>query len=300
MPEISVILPAYNGERYIRESVESVLRQTYRDFEFIVVDDGSTDKTRKILDEYKNDIIYHYQENRGFSGATDQGILLARGKYISFIGQDDIFLPEKLERQIGILAKNPQYALVYSPCVYIDENGKELRRWGGIGKASSDRLFYLLYTRRNFIVHPSVMLRKDVLANFVRYPFDPSQKICSDHLLYLLLAAKYEFYEYPEPLVKFRSWNGQLSSNKQLTYSEDRKVLSAVRDVLGKGSLKFFFFYRIALANQYFEEGVYHLKRSEMRQAIVSMLKSIVNNPLNFGTWFTQLFAFLNKKVKRD
>ncbi len=97
---ISVLLPAFNAKEYIAEAVESVLRQTYQDFEIIVVDDGSTDGTQTVVKSFSNQVQYHYQENSGAAAARNHCIRLARGEFLAFLDADDIWSDDKLELQI--------------------------------------------------------------------------------------------------------------------------------------------------------------------------------------------------------
>ncbi|HEX7957102.1 MAG TPA: glycosyltransferase family 2 protein, partial [Pyrinomonadaceae bacterium] len=104
-PTVSVILPVYNGENFLRASVESVLGQTLKDYELIVVDDGSQDSTPSIAAEYGERLRYVRQENTGVAGAFNHGLRLARGRYISWLSHDDVFLPAKLERQVAAVRR---------------------------------------------------------------------------------------------------------------------------------------------------------------------------------------------------
>ncbi|MDY6804020.1 MAG: glycosyltransferase [Cyanobacteriota bacterium] len=123
-PKVSVIIPIYNGDRYIAEAIESVLNQTYTNYEIIVIDDGSTDKTRQVLEPYFDVIRYIYQENRGLSATRNRGIEIATGEFIALLDCDDIFLPYKLAEEIAIFQQQPSLALVQSGWCLIDENGK--------------------------------------------------------------------------------------------------------------------------------------------------------------------------------
>lgn len=105
MPEVSVIIPTYNRAEYVTQAIDSVLAQIYTDYEIIVIDDGSIDNTREALETYMNKIHYIYQENAGVSAARNRGILEAQGQWIAFLDSDDEWLPEKLSRQMGSLAR---------------------------------------------------------------------------------------------------------------------------------------------------------------------------------------------------
>jgi len=289
-PLVSIVLPAYNGEKVIRECLDSVVNQEYGNFEVIVVDDGSTDGTAGILAEYKDSISLCRQENHGFSHAISKGISLARGKYISFIGQDDVYLPDKTRIQVEILESHPDCALTHSPAIHIDENGKVLYEWGGYKaiyrwgqreKHVIEGLFYYLYLNGDFIIHPSVMLRRDALAEFGDFPFDPSLRIASDYFLYLRLAAKYLFYEYERPLVKFRRWKEQLTSAKETIYPEDREVLSRVKKLLGGGSFKFLLLYSLAMSNRCFSEALRYFVWKKPIKAAGFLFLSFLYFPLN-------------------
>ncbi len=107
MPKVSVIIPTFNCAVYLPQAIESVLGQTWQDFELIVVDDGSTDDTCQVLAPYQNRLVYLYQENQGESSARNKGIQVAQGEYLAFLDSDDLWLATKLERQITVLEAWP-------------------------------------------------------------------------------------------------------------------------------------------------------------------------------------------------
>lgn len=125
-PVISIIIPVYNSERYIHRCIDSILRQTYQDYELILVDDGSTDRSGEICKAYANEdnrIIVIYQKNAGVSSARNAGLAIAKGKYITFCDSDDELLPDYL----AVMINEPEEAeLVIAGYRYIDENGKEI------------------------------------------------------------------------------------------------------------------------------------------------------------------------------
>jgi glycosyltransferase involved in cell wall biosynthesis len=126
MPTVSVIINTYNSSRFLLPAVESVLAQSYRDYELIIVDDGSTDNTRQVMAPYLNRLTYIYQENKKYSAAKNTGIRASSGKYIAFMDSDDIWLPEKLERQVSILEQHSEAVLTYCQAVYIDPDGQQV------------------------------------------------------------------------------------------------------------------------------------------------------------------------------
>jgi glycosyltransferase involved in cell wall biosynthesis len=128
-PSVSVVMSVFNGERYLRESIESILAQTFGDFEFIIINDGSTDRTGDILLHYQKidcRVTVHHQPNKGLIAALNTGCGLARGRYIARMDADDIALPDRLERQIDYLEHNPQVALLGSWVNIIDDQGRLL------------------------------------------------------------------------------------------------------------------------------------------------------------------------------
>jgi len=123
-PTVSVILPVYNGEQYLRLAIDSVLNQTFRDFELIVIDDGSVDSTPSIVREYGEQLKYVRQDNTGVAGAFNHGLRLATGRYISWLSHDDVFLPAKLERQVEALSQTTVPSVCYTDVQMIDSQGR--------------------------------------------------------------------------------------------------------------------------------------------------------------------------------
>ncbi|MEM3041641.1 MAG: glycosyltransferase, partial [Nitrososphaerota archaeon] len=129
--KVSVIIPTYNYQEYISQSIESVLKQTVQDFEIIVVDDGSTDNTRSVVqvyvDKYPQKVRYIYKENGGVASALNVGIQMAQGKYIAWLSADDIFFPTKLEKQLQVFEMYPEVGLCYTDLLVIDGSGRLLK-----------------------------------------------------------------------------------------------------------------------------------------------------------------------------
>ena len=159
-PCVSVILPVYNGERYIRQSIESILAQTYQDFELLVIDDGSTDGTAGIVKAYENRLRYIRQPNSGASHARNQGIRLSQGKHVAFQDADDLWEPEKLAIQVNFLDRHPDVGLVHCDCEIIDEEGHTIFR---SKHSEREEGYWRLFQQGHAVGMYSVMLRRELL-----------------------------------------------------------------------------------------------------------------------------------------
>lgn len=143
MIRVSVIVPAYNGDRYIAEAIEGVLNQTHSEYEIIVVDDGSTDNTRKVVQQYGDRVNYLSQSNQGVAASRNLGLAAARGEYIAFLDQDDVFLPHKLASQVALFDRDAALGIVNSGWQIVDERGTvkaAVQPWQQIPHLSSANL----------------------------------------------------------------------------------------------------------------------------------------------------------------
>jgi glycosyltransferase involved in cell wall biosynthesis len=170
MARISVVIPTYNAGRYICQTVDSVLNQTYREIECIVVNDGSTDDTSDRLLAYDDKIVYLEQENRGRAAARNAGLTRATGEYVALLDADDYWAPEKIEKQLNLFHGNDQLGFVYSWAYQVSEDGKILRELEGGQKpwpAAGQAAFARLITRDDLPVAPlsTLMIRRACLED---------------------------------------------------------------------------------------------------------------------------------------
>ena len=190
---VSVVLTCYNGSRWISEAIESVLAQTYEDFELLVVDDGSIDNCKEIVSSYLYDerVRYLYQQNRGFSAALNSGIKASSGCFIGFLGQDDIWLPNKLEFQMKYLNKHKEVALVYSNYYSIDSEDRIMRaiRANMPTFPSKHEVVKRLFLN-NFIGFETVLLRRECFDGVGL--FDERMVAFSDHDMWLRIAGRFD------------------------------------------------------------------------------------------------------------
>lgn len=211
-PLVSIIIPAYNAARYIKEALESALHQTYPNCEVVVVDDGSTDHTRKILEPYMEEgkIRYIYQKNKGLAGARNAGIRAARGAYIALLDADDLFLPEKVREQVEALESHPSYGVCYCDILHFTDTTPRVFYHHRYNYPSGNILEPLLSVQ--FINPLTIVARAEV---FERYGyFDEQLRRSEDWDLWLRWAyAGVEFFHLHKPLAHYRIRSaGNLSS----------------------------------------------------------------------------------------
>jgi glycosyltransferase involved in cell wall biosynthesis len=187
-PKVSVVIPVYNRERFIAETVQSVLDQTFQDFELITVDDGSTDGSRRVLESFGDriTILQHPGgENRGQSAAINLGMRHARGQYIALLDSDDLWLPRKLEIQTAYLDAHPDVGLVYGNGLAIDAEGRKLYdiyEPGHIEGSNPHRVLLDCY----FLVPNNSLVRREVFER--AGPFDESLRAAQDHDMAIRIA----------------------------------------------------------------------------------------------------------------
>ena len=197
MPEVSVIIPTYNRKEMVQEAVESVLSQTYQDFELIVVDDGSEDGTREMIQrEFPGLLTYLYQENQGVSRARNRGIETSRGKYIAFLDSDDLWLKKKLERQVQFMQQNPEAMICYTDEIWI-RRGVRVNPKKKHAKHSG--WIYPQCLPLCIISPSSVLMRRELLEEVGG--FDPEFPVCEDYDLWLRVALRYPIHLIPEKLI---------------------------------------------------------------------------------------------------
>jgi glycosyltransferase involved in cell wall biosynthesis len=216
MPQVSVVISTYNSAQFLPATVESVLAQTFKDYELIIVDDGSTDNTQEVLAPYRGRLNYIYQENKKYSRARNTGIRAASSQYIAFLDSDDVWYPEKLEEQVAILEQHPEVTLAHCQAAYIDAEGSPRRFQGKQVKGShGDKTAITDVTRDLFfgtlVTTSTAVLRHSTLDQVGL--FDDTHIHGEDWELWVRMASQGPFAYIPKPLVKYRiyGWRKILS-----------------------------------------------------------------------------------------
>ncbi len=230
---VSIIIPVYNRAAVVGRAIESVLSQTYTDFELIIVDDGSTDQLSDTLEMFKDTRIrFVHQPNRGVSSARNKGVEVARYDYIAFLDSDDEWMTDKLEKQIWFITNSSQYRICYTGEQWI-RHGKPFAH----KKASRKYTGYIFdqCLLDCFIGCSTVLMRKSLF--YETGGFDTSLKVCEDYDLWLRISAKYPVLYIDEPLIrKYGGHSGQLS-NKY--WGNDRFRIYSLYMLLKRGKLSY-------------------------------------------------------------
>lgn len=199
-PKVSVIIPTYNYGRFLPRALESVLSQTYTDYEIIVVDDGSTDETYQVVAEYKNKVKYLTKENGGVATARNVGIQVANGNYIAFLDADDAWVPHKLAIQVEYLDNNPEFGMVYADMAHYVSGRKVHDAYlceRGYKHIAQGWIFKNLLSEC-FIFTPTVLVRKSCFD--VVGLHDPKLRTCQDIDMWLRIAEQYQIGFIDQPL----------------------------------------------------------------------------------------------------
>lgn len=210
-PLVSVIMPVYNSEAHLREAIESILNQSYQDFEFILINDGSIDKSEAIIQSYRDDrIVYVKNEyNLGISRTRNKALRLAKGFYIVMADSDDISLPTRIEIQLNFLQKNPEIDILGGQLLLINSTGKEGGTWNY--PISSEQIQKAIL-KSCCIAQPTVMIKRQVLVSVNGY--STLNMVGEDYHLWLRLTKNHLAYNLPELLVKYRIHAANISRKK--------------------------------------------------------------------------------------
>ena len=205
---ISVTMPVYNAERFVKEAIESILAQTYADFECIVINDGSTDGSEEIIKSFSDARIKLIsQPNRGVIGALNTGLKAAQGTYIARMDADDVSEPTRLEEQIRFMKAHPTVALCGTWAKTIDENGKELGAYDY--PPATHTAIRLAMVRSNPFIHPSVMFTRKAIEKVGVYK--KGYKHAEDYELWTRMVATFETANIPKHLLRYRITSGSIT-----------------------------------------------------------------------------------------
>jgi glycosyltransferase involved in cell wall biosynthesis len=272
-PKVSVVMSVYNGEKYLKEAIDSILNQTFKDFEFIIINDGSTDNSLKIIKSYKDpSIILISRKNKGLVDSLNEGIKKAKGEYIARMDADDISLKERFKKQVEFLDKNTEVGLVGTSMKIIDDNGSVKRIQYvlcGDCELKSELILRCPY------VHGSTMIRRNALppSEIYRKKYWPAE----DYDLWLRLAINTKISNLCEPLYHYRENNLGISSQNTALQSRKAHKIGLIGFKHNKILIKWGFMPWIYFT---LKEGVGLLER--IRQNYGELIKN--KNKMNLST----------------
>ena len=231
MPRVSVLIPAYNAERFVAQAINSALAQTHRDVEVIVVDDSSTDATPRILASYGDEIRVHRQPNSGAAAARNAAAKLATGEWLALLDADDLWERDKLEQQLAIATTG----FCYTNRSNFGERGPVPRIQSDVTAMHNGDVFVPLLLEGNFITSSSVMIRREVFHELGGFTTD--LKNAEDWDLWLRVAERHEARYCPEPLVRYRFHAGGKSRNhRRMAVARQSVVSRALASPRGRQS----------------------------------------------------------------
>jgi|GEM_PF-6900245 len=227
-PKISVIIPVFNAERYLKLAIDSILNQTLQNIEIIAINDGSTDNSMAILNGYSDHRLKFFENtvNLGMVATRNNAISLAKGEYIAFFDNDDISHPTRLSQELHFLESHPDIAVVGSWARFIDENGKPFGQWAT--PTEPDSVFKAI-VQYNPIINTSVLMRKSVVDEIGELRGSSG---VDDYEYWLRVAEKHKISNIPETLVDYRIHSNQLSLtklSKQVNDANQLKIAFTIR-----------------------------------------------------------------------
>ncbi len=198
--KISVVMPVYNAELYLKEAIDSILEQSYKDFELVIVNDGSTDRSEEIIQKYNDDrIVYLYKPNGGIASALNLGIEKAQGEFIARMDSDDIAMHSRLEKQLNFMISHPDYIAVGSNATVITREGNDIYNTNVF---LTDIELKEQLPKTPFI-HPTVMYRKYVDNNLIKYPIY-MHNFAEDQVLFNRLSEYGKYANLKDSLLRYR------------------------------------------------------------------------------------------------
>ncbi len=293
-PKVSVIIPTYNRAYSIRRAIQSILDQTYKNFEIIIVDDGSTDDTEKIVKRFNDERIryFRHDQNKGGGAARNTGIKAASGEYIAFQDSDDEWLPEKLEKQMKIFEDTRiEFSIVYTGSWRIENNKKVYIPYSWVTRKEGDIHKELL--KGNFVTTQSIVLKKQCFEksgmfdeNFPRY---------QDWDLVIRLSKYYKFKFIDEPLLILYYTTDSISANHDISTHREAYIESLER-ILTK-HYEDFKKEKNLLLIYYSDIGNLLCSNNNMKKGKIYFIKSYKLNPFNLKLLVTIMVSLFGPKI---
>lgn len=221
-PLLSIIIPTYNSEQFLSQTIQSILNQTYKNFELIIINDGSTDSSKSIIESFNDTRIKYYEnkKNKGIVFTRNYGLQLAKGEYIGMVDSDDIVYPEKFEEQITFLEKNKDFGMVGSWVKFIDVEGKRLS--GSWKLNAPPEMIPSIMLFNNYFVQSAVLSRRESIS---RFTFKVDFPTAQDYLMWVEVTQNYKTWNLPKYMLDYRVHKGGITEKHKEVRSEKEKEI---------------------------------------------------------------------------
>ena len=289
-------MSVFNGEKYLSEAIESVLNQSFTDFEFIIIDDGSTDSSKNIINSYNDKRIkYYYKKNSGLSASLNFGLKLAKGKYIARLDADDICYNNRLMEQYTFMELNPDYVLCGSACDVVDVNNEFIYRNDDI-PCDNNKIFERM-KQSNCFIHSSTFYIRSTVVEIGAY-YEPIIHYFEDYMLFYKLIKYGKAYNFKTPLIRYRLVPGSISSNINSKYYNKLKKQIVFSGIATLEQIKYFNNLRIfqsekrKLSN--YHASIFRLligHQLNIKKSLISIYNAIITDPLNIISYASLFYS---------
>lgn len=279
-PAVSVNLCCYNGERYLVETLDSVCAQTFKDWELVVIDDGSSDGTGAIIQRYIDagwPIRYHWQRNAGLGSARNSCLERSTGRYIAFVDQDDLWMPEKLAVQVPLF--EGEVGLVYSNTLFFGTDQHRGTPFYSTSRPPPSGMIFRALLRKYFLSLESVLIRRDALPADRREWFPVDMELCEEADFFLRLAHLYPCAYAPQVLSKYRVHARQSSvTRSHLFIVEQERILERLKERVPELERDYPREIQSLRASVSKSRGEEHLKLGRRREACAAFLDAFTKS----------------------
>lgn len=294
MPLVSILMAVYNGESFLAEAIESILNQTFTDFEFIIINDASTDTSVDIIQKHKDSRIrlINNENNIGLTKSLNKGLKLAEGKYIARMDADDISLPQRLERQVKFMEDNPEVGICGTWLQLIGQQERIIKH----PVDHQDILTFMF--KNNGIGHPTAFIRKDLFIEQHLF-YDENYTAAQDYDLWVRASQKIRLANIPEVLVKYRIHSSQVSIAKlqQQRHFAFRARRPLIYSLAERSSDKALALYKDLLASsiRFKPEEIRLLVQLINKMIYTNAEKKLYNQAMLYGIFFEQYRMLLSR-----
>jgi glycosyltransferase involved in cell wall biosynthesis len=290
-----VVIPVFNGEKFIGQALESVFSQTYKDFEVICIDDGSSDGSPEVIAQYGGKVRYFRQENAGPSSARNAAMNMSRGEFIAFLDQDDLWYPDKLRLQMDYLKRHPDVAMVHSNINIsrddvVIHHGLPIER-----RQNGSSVFEELYLG-NFINSITVVARRKIFD--IIGLFDEDFRMAQDYDLWMRIASRFKIAYQDEIMAEYRLHDNNSSRNNIAVIKDDLNILYKMRSLypslvssipVEKVRKRYF--------TKYYMQGYAYFCQHDLRNARMSFLKSLKYKKMSIRSYIYVLSTYFPRET---